>query len=99
MIEKLSFFFMLLIPNKATISKQIIGTKKPILMLKLSAIHPINGGLKAPPATAITRNEEPFLVYAPKSLVPRENLFFSLFSRFYTNNSSQLNLYLSWIII
>jgi hypothetical protein len=50
--------------------KQVNGIRNPTAILKVSAIYPIRGGQKAPPATAITRNEDPFLVNVPKSLIP-----------------------------
>lgn len=51
-----------------------MGIKKPIAMLELSAIAPISGGQKAPPATAITKNEDPFLVSVPKSFIPKAKM-------------------------
>ena len=35
---------------------------------------PINGGQKAPPATAITKNDDPFFVKAPKSRIPKAKI-------------------------
>ena len=54
--------------------KQTSGIKNPTAILKVSAMNPINGGQKAPPATAITRNEEPFFVRVPKSLIPKADM-------------------------
>ncbi len=48
-------------------AKHIIGSINPTAIPALSAIAPIKGGQKAPPATAITRNEDPLLVRAPRS--------------------------------
>ncbi len=50
--------------------KQTSGIRNPTAILNESAINPISGGQKAPPATAITRNDDPFFVSVPKSLIP-----------------------------
>ena len=51
-------------------TKQPSGIRNPMAILKESAISPIRGGQNAPPATAITRKEEPFFVSVPKSRIP-----------------------------
>ncbi len=43
---------------------------KPIAMDHTSAILPINIGITAPPATAITISEEPFSVFSFNPLMP-----------------------------
>ena len=43
-------------------------------MLELSAIQPINGGKTAPPTIDITMKDDAFLVFGPKSLIPRANI-------------------------
>ena len=55
-------------------AKQSRGIIKATDIAELSAISPITGGQNAPPATAITRNEEPFLVSVPKSATPKANM-------------------------
>lgn len=50
--------------------KQAIGIRNPTAILNVSAINPIKGGQKAPPATDITKNDAPFLVKVPKSRIP-----------------------------
>lgn len=50
-------------------TKLINGTINPIAILD-SPIYPINMGLKAPPATPITMNEDAFFVNVPISLNP-----------------------------
>ena len=50
------------------------GIRNPTAILKESAMYPINGGQKAPPATAITRKDEPFFVSVPKSLIPKAKI-------------------------
>ena len=54
--------------------KHNIGIIKPIAIFTWSAIAPINGGQKAPPATAITKNDDPFFVKAPKSRIPNAKI-------------------------
>jgi len=51
-----------------------MGTKKPTLIDEISAIHPINIGKIAPPTIAITRNDEAFFVFSPRSLIPRAKI-------------------------
>ncbi len=55
-------------------AKHTIGIRKAIDIPKRPPIRPISGGQNAPPATAITRNEAPFLVSGPKSLIPKAKI-------------------------
>jgi len=55
-------------------AKQNKGIINPVAILELSAINPIKGGQKAPPATAMTKKEEPFLVSVPKLEIPRAKI-------------------------
>lgn|SRR5690606_9269256 len=58
------------IAYQAIKAKQNTGTMNAVAIVELSAINPIAGGQKAPPATAITRKDEPFFVSVPKSATP-----------------------------
>lgn len=55
-------------------AKHTNGMMKAIDIPELSAIAPMSGGQKAPPATAITKKEEPFFVSEPRSLMPRAKI-------------------------
>ena len=55
-------------------AKHTIGMMKAIDIPELSAIAPISGGQNAPPATAITKKEDPFSVKGPRSLMPKANI-------------------------
>lgn len=51
-----------------------MGTKNPTAIEEISAIHPMNIGKIAPPTIAITINDEAFLVFSPKSLIPKAKM-------------------------
>ena len=55
-----------------------IGARNPIDIEYRSEICPISGGNTAPPTTAITIIEAPFLVCGPRSFIPFEVILKSI---------------------
>ena len=51
-----------------------IGTRNPTDMEEISAIQPINIGKTAPPTIDMIKNDEPFLVCDPRSLMANANI-------------------------
>lgn len=68
------FRFVPFAAKTAITKKDTKGIMKDIAIVVTSANQPINGGQNAPPATAITRKDDPFSVNGPRSDTPNAKM-------------------------